>query len=100
MTEVFLEISGGNAGTAAEVLSNFATHQVVKPFLYQADKTVVERFGKNCQSTVVLAAKKACAKGFKGRTNLLRREIIAAGANGPLAKEKVGDIFVILGVNI
>lgn len=93
MTEVFLEISGGNAGTAAEVLSNFATQQVVKPFLYQADKTVVERFGKNCQSTV-LAAKKACAKGFKGRTNLLRREIIAAGANGPLAKEKVGNMLV------
>ena len=73
---------------AAKVLSNFVAQRVVKPFVYKAERSEVERFGVNCQSTI-LALKDACAEGQKGAVNLLRRGLISAGAQGPISNEKV-----------
>ena len=90
---MFLEVSGGDEDTAASVLSNFATQRVVQPFVYHNDETVAQRFGLNCQATLQ-AAKVACGKGCKGHTNLFRRELIAAGAKGPISKEEVIIIII------
>lgn len=90
---MFLEVSGGDEDTAASVLSNFTTQRVVQPFVYQDGETAAQRFGLNCQSTLQ-AAKVACGKGCKGHTNLFRRELIAAGAKGPISKEEVSVIII------
>ena len=95
LTETWMELSGGKEDVAASVMSNFQSQRVVQPFVYSDNKTAVERFGINCQSTLH-SCKKACGEGAKGRTNLLRRELIAAGAQGPTAPEEVGVIYVII----
>lgn len=89
LTDTWMELSGGNEGVAAAVMSNFQAQRAVQPFVYNGNKTAVERFGINCQSTLH-SCKKSCGAGVRGGTNLLRRQLIAAGAHGPMSTEKVG----------
>lgn len=88
LTKAFLDVTDGSEKMAAQVMTNFTAQRVVKPFVHVPAKTEMERFGQNCHSTL-LAAKESCGKGSKGTANLIRRGLIAAAAQGPLAKEKV-----------
>ena len=99
LTDTFLTISEGKEDVAASVLSNFHSQRAVQPFVYNGNKSAVERFGMNCQATVH-RCKNACGAGAKGLTNLLRRGVVAAGAQGPMAPEKVGDIIHMCNINL
>ena len=89
MTDTWMELSGGNEGEAAAVMSNFQSQRTVQPFVYSGNKTAVERYGINCLSTMH-SCKKACGAGAKGATNVFRRQLVAASAHGPMSTEEVG----------
>ena len=93
LTDVFLEVGDGDEDTVVMVFSNFSNQRVVKPFVVNDGKSAVQRFGRNCQLTL-LAVKESCDKGVKGVTNLLRQGLIAAGAHGPISTEQVGRLNV------
>lgn len=86
LTKTFLQSSGGNVEQAAALLANFNAQQAVRPFLQTKDSPI-KRFGNNVRST--LEAIKLTTRASGTPADMMRRSIIVAGAEGPLAPEQL-----------
>lgn len=94
VTQVLFEEGKGNADVTAKLFANFVSQRVVSPFLAQESTTPQQRFADNVLKTLAKAKKVARKPGCPA--DMLRRNILAAGAAGPLTEEPVCHIFILI----
>ena len=82
-TDVLLQESGGSPEIMSQLVANVNSQRVMKPFLPVGDDSPTMRFGKNVVATLNVC-KKYSRKAGSG-PDLLRRVLVAAGAEGPLS---------------
>ena len=90
VTNTFFETSGGSGTIAAQVLSNFMSQRVIQPLVPVAkheQESALGRFALNCQETV--AKIKEFTRKSGTPADMMRRNVMAAGAQGPLSSAKL-----------
>ena len=86
-TNVLLEEAGGSPAMMSQLVSNINSQRVMKPFLPPGEDSPTMRFGKNVLATLV-KAKEHSHKAGSG-PDLLRRALVASGAEGPFSSNSV-----------
>ena len=99
VTQVLFEEGNGNAEMTAQILANFTHQRVIKPFVRNETRTPQEIFGNNALATVVQAKKVSRKPGCQA--DMFRRQIIVAGASGPMSPNDVcARVICICCINI
>ena len=89
LTSTFLTESEGEEQKAALLLSNFLSQRCIQPFVFRENKTPTEVFGKNVAETVKAVKASKMGRHSGTRADILRRNLLAGGAHGPLSQEKI-----------
>ena len=87
LTTCLLQEGRSDATTTAQVFANFSSQLAVQPFIAQPRDTSRQRFGDNVLDTLAHAKKASSKAGCPA--DKLRRQIVVAGSEGPLATHKV-----------
>ena len=94
LTATFLSTCRGDAKKAASLISAFVSQRLVQPFMYSELETPSQKFGCNVKSTLLALKKHNACRKPGGPADMMRRSIIASGASGPLAPDKVCCIYL------
>ena len=89
VTNMLLEESAGSTEVMSQLVANITNQRVVRPFLPVGDQSPQTRFGINVLQTFT-KAKLHCRKAGSP-ADLLRRNLLVAGAEGPLSNMPVGS---------
>ena len=89
LTQTLYDEGYGDSNKTAQVFCNFVSQLAVKPFMSVSPKseTPQHKFGVNALAT--LAKAKECCNKPGSPADMFRRNVIAAGATGPLATKQV-----------
>ena len=87
VTHMLMDEAGGSAERMSQLVANVNSQRVMQPFLPVRRDSPQTRFALNALQTVEKAKSKSIKAGSPA--DLLRRNLIVAGAEGPLSKEPV-----------
>ena len=87
VTSVLLDEAGGSPEVMSQLVTNINSQRVIQPFLPVHDESPTMRFGKNVVATLNVCKKHSVKAG--SAPDLLRRALIASGAEGPLSTNSV-----------
>ena len=91
VTDVFLQEGGGNEETTAQLFANFSAQRVVSPFQASSKNVAPQQiFGENVLATLRKAREVSIKPGCPA--DMFRRAVLAAGAEGPLSPNPVGNL--------
>ena len=93
LTQLFFEESCGDNMMAAQLLSNFCSQRVVRPYHYVDRTSEAEVIGKNVVDTVSSLKKSAACRKAGGPVDMLRRAIVASASSSTLSNREVARFF-------
>ena len=87
VTDVLLDEAGGSPAMMSQLVANMNSQRVLKPFLPAGDDSPSTRYGKNVLATLNKCKEHSMKSG--SGPDLLRRALVASGAEGPLSTNPV-----------
>ena len=94
VTQTLFEEGRGDMDTTAQVFANFVSQIAVQPFVSPSTETPQHVFGSNALATLAKAKKISHKPGCSA--DMFRRNVIVAGAEGPLSTNKVIVLIIIV----